>query len=1292
MFFFIGINQVLPQTPEQQYQKALIKEEGEGNLPEAIEIFTKVAENSAAGIALQAKALLHVGLCYEKLGKEEATKAYQNLVNKFPSQKNEVAVARERLSKLLPQANEELKIPLTPKFTKIRTPFNIPQWSGSQLSPNGKVLAFGSGGNIWTVPIPGNVDSNLAGEPKRLEGGSDVLGQGLSWSGDGKWLAFSRAYINDLRSGGTYIKFRTEGAHIDVIPSTGGDPKRIQIPQWVDTNGETRIQVSLSPDGKMVAFDSDGQIFIASVETGTIRQVTKAGGACPRFSPDGTKIAYKVPKGFQENPPSTLCEVWIISPDGTDAVKVSGDVNKNLNSWNGPTWSPDGKNIAFYRIDDSEEKISSKICIIPLSNQYKPLSSPIQIELPVTSQGSITGWTPDNKIGLLLTSEYHEYVYTVSVDGGKATQVSPIDELASIPCWSPDGEKIFFRWKGGGISSVPSYGDEVSVHSALEQVRNETGLYAIYPGMGNKISPNGKMIVFSAGTAKEGPNIYTIPVKGGALRQISSKGRYPCWSPDGKWIAYLAYENVDEETDIVTIFKIPAEGGESQKITSASDNVTAGGFDWSPDGKTIAYFSKKEDTSAGTLNVVSVTEGQSREVCRIENIIAHNNISWSPNGQKIAFTSSGKIWVVSANGGVPTEVKVDVDAWVGMLDWSPDGKKIAFSGESGMKPELWFMEDFLPLEKLAQKEKVKEPDGIQIRQIWKAPYLDDLGTVSLDGKYRSYVDWGVGDLAIHNLQTDEKKVLTDDANLGEEWQYAGSTALSKDGKKIAYSWAKPYNTNELRLINVKNPEPELLYKKTGEELYPVAWLSDREIVAYRSIPDNREMQLVTFNLSEKDIKVKKSFQPGQFGDGLACSPDGKYIAYGFVNEAENGKFDIRLLQVDGNIDIPFITHPSNDKVLGWVPGKEEFLFISDRSGSWDLWAVALDGTKPLGQAKRIYPDIGEVSPMGFTGDGKCYFGFSRRNYYSGIAPLNTETGKIDLESGQSFDSQKFGITWSPDGQKLAYIKIEDGSTGNPLKLFVQDIRTGEEYQPENNILRIASFKWSPDGNSILAVGREINKLQEKDYKGGIFKIDIKTGKIDRVLLLSEYEFNRPEDDSAPLSCVEWSPDKRNFFYLFQKDRLVKHNLETGEDKIIYKYSDFSPYILETSPDGKNLLIGLENPGEGKSRLVTIPIEGGKEETICTAQEANSIDWAKYSPDGEYIYFVELPEFDKSVLWRLPIGGGKPEKIWSPGKRIEIYDIHPNGNSVAFSIYERTTEVRVIENLIQELDKIYSMKE
>ena len=153
-----------------------------------------------------------------------------------------------------------------------------------------------------------------------------------------------------------------------------------------------------------------------------------------------------------------------------------------------------------------------------------------------------------------------------------------------------------------------------------------------------------------------------------------------------------------------------------------------------------------------------------------------------------------------------------------------------------------------------------------------------------------------------------------------------------------------------------------------------------------------------------------------------------------------------------------------------------------------------------------------------------------------------------------------------------------------------------------------------------------------------------------------------------------------------------HDLETGKDKILFTHNDFNQGTLGLSPDGQTLLFGVRIPGEEKSRLVTIPAEGGNENEVCTTQETDNFNRALWSPDGEYIYFTERSD-EGNNLWQIPSEGGKPRKVWhSDNYRVPIFNIHPDGDQIAFSIHEGTTEVKVIENLVSELEKFDNLSE
>lgn len=582
-------------------------------------------------------------------------------------------------------------------------------------------------------------------------------------------------------------------------------------------------------------------------------------------------------------------------------------------------------------------------------------------------------------------------------------------------------------------------------------------------------------------------------------------------------------------------------------------------------------------------------------------------------------------------------------------------------------------------------EKLEEPEGIRIRQVWKKPLTDFLGSVSPDGRFLACVYWGEGDLAIHDLISGEDKILTHEADLAKGG-FAMTPMFSKNGRQIAYSWWNPNHTYDLLLVDVDNPSPRKLYRREGEHVHPAAWLSDEELIFERYNYATKMAQVCSLRILDGTIRELKTFDVRKW-PRLFCSPDEKYIAYDFAEQTDSGKFDINLLTMEGGSEISLVKHPANDRVLGWVPGRKEFLFISDRSGTWDLWAIPVDDGKPSGPEKRIYTDIGEIQPVGFVQNGNCFFGFNRRNFNAYIAPFNAETGQLDEKSGKTLLGSKIWIEWSPDGQYLSYIEEKPGAD-NPLQLFIQDLKTAEERKLADNLHAMSSC-WSPDGNSISVVGYE---KSNRTKSAGIYTVDVKTDQTTQIVNLLDYKgkINPPGDDAFPLSDVEWSSDGKSIFFLFFTDRLVKRDLATGEDTVLYKNSRFERSVMKLSPDGKNLLFGVQNLEEKKSRLYTIPVEGGPEKELCPPREAFGLGTAIWSPDGKYVYFTERK--DGTSLWRIPAEGGVPQKVWHSKNRADVFGIHPDGKQIALAVREMTMEIRVIENLVQELEKIYKISE
>ena len=145
----------------------------------------------------------------------------------------------------------------------------------------------------------------------------------------------------------------------------------------------------------------------------------------------------------------------------------------------------------------------------------------------------------------------------------------------------------------------------------------------------------------------------------------------PVLSPTGVRAAFQAHG------EIVTV---PAQDGDARDITNTTD-VMERFPAWSPDGRTIAYFSDADGRYQIELKPQSGM-GEARRIPLGGNDDFYYAPCWSPDGKSIAYTNSrGEIWYADVESGRTTRVDVNPFGDMGAvsLSWSPDSRWITYS-------------------------------------------------------------------------------------------------------------------------------------------------------------------------------------------------------------------------------------------------------------------------------------------------------------------------------------------------------------------------------------------------------------------------------------------------------------------------------------------------------------------------------------------------------------------------------------------------------------------------------------
>jgi Tol biopolymer transport system component len=298
---------------------------------------------------------------------------------------------------------------------------------------------------------------------------------------------------------------------------------------------------SWSPKGMELAWASEDGLTIANMEDQTVRTiVTDPIAGKPAWSPDGNEIAY-----LDENSRS-LDIVDVRSGAIRNTIPVATEsrwaTNVDLLTWGGPSWSADGKKIAFVCWDGAGDEL----CTADTDGSH-----PKQI----TKLGPATGATTD-------------IAHTVTA----TSNIGP-------PAWSPAGDTV----------AVAAYPERSGAPSGLFLVNLQPGtarqISKLLPNSDIVWSPDGSALYFSA-TEKGRSDVVRIDIDDGKASKLTSAlaggARSPALSPNGERLAAI-------NQGLVVILKDQGTFVESTPL-----GLKEGSPAWDASGSMLA-FSARED-------------------------------------------------------------------------------------------------------------------------------------------------------------------------------------------------------------------------------------------------------------------------------------------------------------------------------------------------------------------------------------------------------------------------------------------------------------------------------------------------------------------------------------------------------------------------------------------------------------------------------------------------------------------------------------------------------------------------
>ncbi len=633
-----------------------------------------------------------------------------------------------------------------------------PAYSQPAVSPNGREIAFVSGGAIWTVPASGGeahllisdgaTDSRPRYSPDGMRLAFESTSSGSAniyvltfatgqvarityddnltsldaWSHDGKWIYFSTsnhdiAYMNDI--------YR--------VSAEGGTPMPVAADRFAN-----EYFSAPSPDGKTVAITARGivseqwwrkghshldesEIWLVHDEATPKYDAVTDGSAkdlWPMWAADGHDLFYVSDRSGAQN-------IWQQPISGTARQVTQFKDGRVL--W--PDISADGHTIVFernfgvWRLDAANGHAAE----VSITRHGVPPGPTVE-HLHLANHISGLALSPDGKKVAFVA---HGEVFAASAkDGGDAMRVTTASAEQSEIQWATDSRRIVYVSDRDGTPHIFFYD---FVAGAETQLTHDS-----HADAAPRFSPDGKTLAFE----RDGQELHVMDMDSKQDRLLAKGhfGRPPfdtdgplAWSPDSKWIAYMD----TNEDAFQNVWAVPVAGGEPHAVSFFPD-ADSGAVSWSPDG-TYVIFAARQRTVTGQVARIDLIprepkfhEDEFRDLFKEE--------PKKPSGDKDAAASAS---ADEAKPSAPKPVKID---WEGIRDRvslipsgldsdaaiiSPDGKSLLATAEVAGQQNLYLYS----LDELAKEPPVA-------RQLTSTPGSKENPQFSPDGKEVYFLDDG----------------------------------------------------------------------------------------------------------------------------------------------------------------------------------------------------------------------------------------------------------------------------------------------------------------------------------------------------------------------------------------------------------------------------------------------------------------------------------------------------------------------------------------------------------------------